>query len=102
MYIEIISKIYKSVKITICLCVEIKLKMLYNIGNISWKGIMEIKEIKSLRKKAKKVHNNIEKHEKYIKLLKYCKQNLEKLNPVIVDVETTGVKRNDEILQAEI
>ena len=51
MYIEIISKIYKSVKITICLCVEIKLKMLYNIGNISWKGIMEIKEIKNLRNK---------------------------------------------------
>ena len=63
---------------------------------------MEIKEIKNLRKKAKKVHNNIEKHEKYIKLLKYCKQNLEKLNPIIIDVETTGVKRNDEILQVSI
>ena len=63
---------------------------------------MDIKEIKSLRKKAKKIYNNIEKHEKYLKLLKYCKQNLEKLNPIIVDVETTGVKRNDEILQVSI
>ena len=33
--------------------------MLYNIGNVSWKGFMDIKEIKSLRKKAKKIHNNI-------------------------------------------
>ena len=76
--------------------------MLYNIGNVSWKGFMDIKEIKSLRKKAKKIHNNIEKHEKYLKLLRYCKQNLDKLNPIIVDVETTGVKRNDEILQVSI
>lgn len=32
----------------------------------------------------------------------YIKKNFNKLNPVILDVETTGIRRKDEILQITI
>lgn len=60
------------------------------------------KEDLILVKKAKKVKAQIDKNEKYLKLLEYCKKNLDILNPIILDVETTGVRRTDEIIQVSI
>ena len=60
------------------------------------------KEDLILVKKAKKVKAQIDKNEKYLKLLEYCKKNLDILNPIILDVETTGVRRIDEIIQVSI
>lgn len=60
------------------------------------------KEELILFKKEKKIKAQIEKNDNFLKFLEYCKKNLEKLNPIVLDIETTGVRRTDEILQISI
>lgn len=60
---------------------------------------MEENELKKLRLKAKKIKQQLTKYEKQIEFFRYCKENLFRLNPFILDVETTGIRKNDEILQ---
>lgn len=60
------------------------------------------KTYKSIYRKKKKIKNQLEKHEKYMKLLDYCRNNILRLNPIILDIEATGFRREDEILQLSI
>lgn len=53
----------------------------------------------TLTKKRKRLKQQLDKHEKYMKQLDYYRKNLVFLNPAIFDIEATGFKKEDEILQ---
>ncbi|WP_064607064.1 3'-5' exonuclease [Streptobacillus moniliformis] len=63
---------------------------------------MEERELQSLRRKAKKLKIQLERHEDFMDLFEYIRKNICILNPIILDVETTGIRKNDEILQLSI
>ncbi|WP_156299257.1 3'-5' exonuclease [Streptobacillus canis] len=63
---------------------------------------MEEKELQSLRRKAKKLKQQLERHEDFMELFAYIRKNIFILNPIILDVETTGVRKDDEILQLSV
>ncbi|CAM3162970.1 3'-5' exonuclease [Streptobacillus ratti] len=63
---------------------------------------MEERELQSLRRKAKKLKVQLERHESFMELFEYIRKNIFILNPIILDVETTGIRKNDEILQLSI
>ncbi|WP_067321981.1 exonuclease domain-containing protein [Streptobacillus felis] len=63
---------------------------------------MEEKELQSLRRKAKKLKQQLERYDAFMEIFEYVRKNIFILNPIILDVETTGIRREDEILQLSI
>ncbi len=63
---------------------------------------MEERELQSLKRRAKKLKVQLERHEIFMELFEYIRKNILILNPIILDVETTGIRKNDEILQLSI
>lgn len=54
--------------------------------------------MKSKEKRVKEERNTFW----IFRIFSYIKKNINKLNPVILDIETTGIRRKDEILQITI